>query len=99
MGLSFEFSPVWWMVISIIYVPYVLLLVSRRSYKKPAELKIQLLVAFASLLLSILVELVAVTAGLWNYTPRNWPIILWFGYFGSGLLAYQLVKAIEERSR
>lgn len=80
---------------AIIYVPYTLFLVLRKSYEKPAELKTQFLVAFASLFLSVLIELVAVKSGLWNYSPRNWPIILWFGYFGSGLLAYQLVKTIE----
>lgn len=96
MGLGFEFSPVWWVVIAIIYFPYLFLLVQRKSYKKSAELRAQFLVAFAILILSMFVELVAVTAGLWNYTPGNWPVVLWLGYFGSGLLAYQLVRKIEE---
>src|SRR5258708_30222787 len=94
MGLTFHFSPVWWVIILIIYIPYFLLLIQRRSYKKPLEVKIQIIFAFVSLMVSIVIEFIAVSNNLWDYTPSNWPIILWFAYFGSGLFGYQLIKKI-----
>jgi hypothetical protein len=96
MGLSFQFSPIWWILFLVIYIPYLFFFLIRKSYKKPNELKTQLSVGIAGLLLALFIELIAVSNNLWSYTPLNWPIILWPCYFGSGLLGYQLTKSFEE---
>ena len=43
-----------------------------------------------------LMELFAVSTGLWNYTPGNWPVILWPTYFAAILFGYQLLRSIEQ---
>lgn len=68
----------------------------RKSYQKKKELKNQLLFAIVGLVIAFIVEIIAVNLGVWTYFPENWPITVWILYFGSGLLAYQLIKKIEE---
>jgi hypothetical protein len=40
-------------------------------------------------------ELFAVSMNLWQYTPGNWPVILWPTYFAAILFGYQLLRVIE----
>lgn len=96
MNLYLQFPSGWWVVILIIYGLFLLIFLQRRSYQNEQEVKAQLLFAAATTFISLIIELVAVNLKVWTYFPGNWPIILWVGYFGSGLLGYQLVKKIEE---
>ncbi len=96
MGLYFEFPSGWWVIILFVYSLYLLLFLQRVSYQKKGELKVQLIFAITTLLLAFTIEVIAINLNVWTYFPGNWPVILWIGYFGSGLLAYQLIKKIEE---
>lgn len=75
------------------------LFLQRKSYQNDKELKTQLVFASVILFISFAIEVIAISLNVWAYFPGNWPIILWLGYFGSGLLGYQLVKKIEETIR
>lgn len=96
MGLYLELNPGWIWVWSIIYLPFLYLLILRKSYQNKKEIRAQFIFATVTLLISILLELVGVSFKLWTYFPGNWSIYLWISYFGSALLGYQLVKKIEE---
>lgn len=96
MGLYFQFPDGWWVIILLIYGLYLFLVLHRKSYQKGKEIKAQLMFALIILTISFTIEVIAVNLNVWTYFPGNWPVILWVGYFGSGLLGYQLVKKIEE---
>lgn len=95
-GLFFEFSPSWWIITALFYAPWFLLFLQRKTYKKPRDLRNQIIYAFSCLLLAIIAEVIAVPRNLWTYFPNNWPIMVWINYFGAGLIGYQLAKKIEE---
>lgn len=95
MDLYWQFPGQWWLILAIVYIPYLYLLLSRKSYQKAIEIKHQLIMGGATTFLSLLVEIIGKGA-LWTYVPGDWPVILWPAYFGVGLLGYQLVKKIEE---
>lgn len=96
MGLYFDFPPGWWMVILFIYGLFIYLFLQRRSYQRKGEIKAQMVFALVIMVISFIIEIIAINLKVWTYFPGNWPVILWLGYFGSGLLGYQLVKKIEE---
>lgn len=96
MGVYLQFPTGWWVIILFIYGLYLYLFLQRKSYEKKGELKAQLMFALIILTISFIIELIGINLKVWTYFPGNWPIILWIGYFGSGLLGYQLVKKIEE---
>ncbi len=95
MKIYWSYPNEWWAAFAFVFGIYLILLISRKK-RGPNELKAQLLVGLSSLVLSTIFELMCVSLGLWNYNPGNWPVILWPIYFVTGLLAYQLVKKIEE---
>ncbi len=95
MKIYWEFPSAWWSGFVSIFIVYLILLISRKK-RGSNELKAQLLVGLSSLIIGFIFEDRSVAAGLWNYNPGNWPAILWPIYFEVGLLAYQLVKKIEE---
>lgn len=99
MGLYFEFPSGWWAIILFIYGLYLYLFLQRKSFQKKHEIITQLVCATVTLMLSFTIEVIAISLNVWTYFPGNWPVILWIAYFGSGLLAYQLVKKIEEMIR
>lgn len=96
MGLYFDFNPGWIWVWAIIFLPYLLLLIQRKSYQNKKEIKNQFVFAMVALSISFILEVLGVTFKLWTNFPGNWSIYLWIAYFGGGLLGYQLVKKIEE---
>lgn len=71
-----------------------MLIVRRNSFGKK-EIKEQLLVGFGGMITCILMELFAITTGLWFYPTGNWPVILWAVYFAGILFGFQLFKSIE----
>ena len=94
-----EFPPGWWIVFSIVFGLYLLLIILRKGYKRVDELKAHFMVSFIFVIMSVAIEYIAISTGLWTYFPGNWPIILWFIYLGSGLFAYQMGKFIEEKMK
>ncbi len=99
MGIYFNFPVGWWLTTAIIYIPYFVIFICRKSYKKKNELTNQLKFGIASLVIAFLIEFVSISLNLWNYTGGNWPFILWFDYFGAGLFGFQLIKFFEEMKK
>lgn len=97
MGIYLDFPRGWWLILAIIYLPYLLLFIHRESHKKKDEIRNQLFVGLIMTFIAVVVEFVAVSFSVWTYFPDNWPIALWPSYFGSGLLAYQIIKLIEKK--
>ena len=95
MLLSFDFPSGWFIELLIIYSTYVALLIIRKGYKNKQEVKKQITVGLLLLLLAFIGEFVGISLKLWSYFPYNWPITVWIGYFGIGLIAYQLVKLVD----
>lgn len=89
--------PGWLIQITIIYSTYLTLFLIRKGYLNKNEFKKQILVGLLLLLLAFIGEFVGINLHLWTYIPFNWPITVWIGYFGIGLIAYQLTKLIDER--
>lgn len=98
MTIYYSFPPGWWLVTVLFYGLWAALFVTRKSYGKKKEVKLQIIFGLFALLLAVVVESVGVGSGLWTYFPGNWPVILWVNYFGSGLMGYQVLKRIEELS-
>lgn len=98
MNSYFAFPSGWWVITVLFYGLWVALFVTRKSYRKKKEVKLQVLFGLFALLLAAAVETIGVRSGLWTYFPGNWPVILWVNYFGSGLMGYQVLKRIEELS-
>lgn len=96
MTLYLNFPTGWYIALAMVYVPYLILFILRKSYKKKSELKAQFAIASIVLLIAFAIEFVAISLGLWTYFPGNWPLPLWLGYFGAGLLGFQLLKTIEK---
>lgn len=67
----------------------------RRNKSAKNEVKEQIFLATGGMISLSLMEFFAVSTGLWNYTPGNWPVILWPTYFAAILFGYQLLRAIE----
>lgn len=95
MHIYTNFPSGWWVVLAIVYGLYVGTYLLRRGKKKP-EVFSQIRLGFVTLFIGIFIEYVAVSLGLWNYVPGNWPVVLWIGYFGVGLAGYQISKKLEK---
>ncbi|MCW3994604.1 MAG: hypothetical protein NWE98_00435 [Candidatus Bathyarchaeota archaeon] len=94
MNLIFDFSSNWYVLLSAFLIAWAVLLVARRGRVK-REVKEQVFLALGGMASLALMEFFAVSTGLWNYTPGNWPIILWPTYFVAILFGYQLLRSIE----
>lgn len=94
---NLNFPSGWYIQLLVIYSTYLILFFIRKGRKQQNNFKEQLLVASFLLLLAIIGEFIGISLDLWTYFPSNWPITVWIGYFGIGLIAYQLVKLVEKR--
>lgn len=95
MKIYTDFPPGWWVILAIICTIYLTFYFLRKKRRK-GELGIQLILGIVVVILAFLIEFVAVSLGIWNYVPGNWPIVLWFAYFGIGLAGFQIHMKIEE---
>ena len=93
MAIYFEWGVGWYYVTAFILAIWIGLMVYRKNYK----LRAQITVGTITLVLSFVAENIAVSQGIWNYVPGNWPLILWFIYFLMGMTAYQIVKTVEKK--
>jgi hypothetical protein len=95
MNVIIDFNTNWYVLLSAFLVAWAILLLVRRNWKSKHEVKEQLFLALGGMTSLALMEFFAVSTGLWNYTPGNWPIILWPTYFAAILFGYQLLRSIE----
>ncbi|HUK85868.1 MAG TPA: hypothetical protein VLU95_08395 [Candidatus Acidoferrum sp.] len=95
MNILFDFNSSWYVHFFGFLLSWGVLLVVRRKWKAKHEIKEQVFLAFGGMISLSLMEFFAVSMGLWNYTPGNWPIILWPTYFVAILFGYQMLRSIE----
>ncbi len=95
MNVFFDFNSSWYVLLAAFLGAWALLFVVRRKYLNRHEVKEQLFLALGGMTALAMMEFFAVSTGLWNYTPGNWPVILWPTYFAAILFGYQLLRSIE----
>ena len=95
MNVILDFNSNWYILLFAFLAAWAFLLVVRRKWLAKHEVKQQVFLAFGGMISLALMEFFAVSTGLWNYTPGNWPVILWPTYFVAILFGYQLLRSIE----
>jgi hypothetical protein len=95
MDLFLNFNSSWYVLLFAFLGAWALLIFARRKWKAVHEMKEQVFLALGGMISLAMMEFFAVSTGLWNYTPGNWPIILWPTYFAAILFGYQLLRSIE----
>lgn len=95
MNVIFSFNSDWYVLLFGFLAAWAFLTVIRGKWRAKHEVKQQIFLAFGGMLSLALMEFFAVSTGLWNYTPGNWPVILWPTYFVAILFGYQLLRSIE----
>jgi hypothetical protein len=95
MNVFLDFNSSWYVLLSAFLGMWALLTIVRRKGLTKHELKEQLFLALGGMTALAMMEFFAVSTGLWNYTPGNWPVILWPTYFAAILFGYQLLRSIE----
>jgi drug/metabolite transporter (DMT)-like permease len=94
MNVFFDYNSSWYVLLLGFLAAWAILLVVRRKWSSH-EIKEQMLLALGGMVAMAMMELFAVSTGLWNYTPGNWPVILWPTYFAGILFGYQLLRSVE----
>ena len=95
MNVIFDFNSNWYVLLFGFLGAWAILMVMRRNWRVKHEVKEQVMLALGGMISLALMEFFAVSTGLWNYTPGNWPVILWPTYFAAILFGYQLLRTIE----
>jgi hypothetical protein len=94
MNVFLDFNSSWYILLFGFLAAWAVLIVARKKCTRH-EIKEQMLLALGGMTALVLMELFAVSTGLWNYTPGNWPVILWPTYFAAILFGYQLLRLVE----
>jgi hypothetical protein len=94
MNIILDYNSSWYVLLFAFLAAWAIILAVRGKFSRH-EIKEQMLLALGGMIAMALMELFAVSNGLWNYTPGNWPIILWPTYFAGILFGYQLLRSIE----
>lgn len=95
MNVFFEYNWSWYILLLAFLSAWAVLFMARRKLNAKHEIKEQLFLALGGMISLGLMEFFAVSTGLWNYTPGNWPVILWPTYFVAILFGYQLLRSVE----
>src|SRR5512137_73626 len=95
MNVFIDYNSSWYVLLFAFLGAWALLLIVRKKWSAKHEIKEQVFLAFGGMISLAMMEFFAVSTGLWNYTPGNWPIILWPTYFAAILFGYQLLRSIE----
>jgi hypothetical protein len=95
MNVLFDFNSSWYVLFLGFLLSWAVLMVVRRKRYNRKELAEQVFLALSGMFALALMEFFAVSTNLWNYTPGNWPVILWPTYFAAILFGYQLLRSIE----
>jgi hypothetical protein len=95
MNVVFDFNSSWYILFFAFLCSWAVLLIVRRKQQDRKEVKEQVLLALSGMIALALMEFFAVSMNMWQYTPGNWPVILWPTYFAAILFGYQLLRSIE----
>jgi hypothetical protein len=95
MNVIFNFNSDWYVLLFGFLAAWAILMVIRGKWQAKHEVMQQIFLALGGMFSLALMEFFAVSTGLWNYTPGNWPVILWPTYFAAILFGYQLLRSIE----
>lgn len=95
MNVFFDYNWSWYILLLGFLGAWAILTIVRRKHNAKHEIKEQLFLALGGMISLGLMEFFAVSTGLWNYTPGNWPVILWPTYFVAILFGYQLLRSVE----
>lgn len=95
MNVFFDYNSSWYILLLAFLGAWAILIMARRKLNAKHEIKEQLFLALGGMISLGLMEFFAVSTGLWNYTPGNWPVILWPTYFAAILFGYQLLRSVE----
>ena len=96
-GMIFDvqFSPSWYALFFAFLLAWLMLTIARRRHMEKKEVKQQFVLGFLGSCVLLSMEIFATSMNLWNYIPRNWPVILWPTYFVAILFGYQLLRLVE----
>jgi uncharacterized membrane protein len=92
---TFQYSSSWYLLLAGYFFGWLSISLYRRRLFDAREAKRQLLLGALGMVALTCMEVFAVTTNLWNYTPDNWPVILWPTYFVAILFGYQLLRFVE----
>jgi hypothetical protein len=95
MNVFLDYNSSWYILLFAFLGAWAILMLVRRKHNSKHELKEQIFLALGGMISLALMEFFAVSTGLWNYTPGNWPVILWPTYFVAILFGYQLLRSVE----
>ncbi|MCL5877272.1 MAG: hypothetical protein M1540_05620 [Candidatus Bathyarchaeota archaeon] len=95
MNVFLDFNSSWYILLFAFLGAWAALMFARRKWNAKHEAKEQVFLALGGMMSLAMMEFFAVSTGLWNYTPGNWPVILWPTYFAAILFGYQLLRSIE----
>ncbi len=95
MNVLFDFNSSWYVLFFAFLTSWIVLLLVRHKRQGRKEILEQVFLALSGMFALALMEFFAVSTNLWNYTPGNWPVILWPTYFAAILFGYQLLRSIE----
>ena len=92
----FQFNPNWYLLLIAFLLGWLFIMLFRKKQFDRREAKQQILLGILGTVALVCMEMFAVTTNLWNYTPDNWPVILWPTYFIAILFGYQLLRYVEK---
>jgi hypothetical protein len=95
MDVFLDFNSSWYILLLAFLSAWAALIIVRKKWNAKHEVKEQVFLAFGGMTALAMMEFFAVSTGLWNYTPGNWPVILWPTYFVAILFGYQMLRSIE----
>ncbi len=96
MAFDFHFSQSWYALFFAFLLAWLILAIVRRKSTGKKEAKEQFILGLLGSCALLSMEIFATSTNLWNYVPRNWPIILWPTYFVAILFGYQLLRFVEK---
>ena len=89
----FDFPSEWYILLGFSVALFAVFSLARRNFSGCIRFGI------IGLVISAVTEFIGVSAGLWNYTNGNWPVILWPTYFVYTMSFYQIFKLLEPRNK
>ena len=96
MAFDVHFSQSWYALFFAFLLAWLTLAIVRRRSTGKKEAKEQFILGLLGSCALLSMEIFATSTNLWNYVPRNWPIILWPTYFVAILFGYQLLRFVEK---
>lgn len=91
-----QFGSSWYLLLTAFLIGWLSIMLLRKKQFDLREAKQQILLGILGTITLACMEVFAVTTNLWNYTPENWPMILWPTYFIAILFGYQMLRFIEK---